>query len=256
MRHYIASLNLIWTLTWMSFMPRNRRDGLKLFWVFMEPAGQLIVMMLVFNLIGRTAGYGLSFAFFMMTGIVMLNLWNAGSRNVMGAVLKLENRARLAQVSFVHAASAQTVFSVLVGLGYTSIIAYAIGVYEHIETRPHHFEIAAQAFFWCGLLALGFGLLRAVAVKIAPAAHKVYNILTRAMIFITGIFYVPSFMPPQIRDMLWYNPVLHAVELLRLGMYDQYPTTVYSPLYLQFWALGTVAAGAALVWVNRSKFYG
>ena len=30
----------------------------------MEPAGQLVIMMMIFNLIGRTAGYGLSFALF------------------------------------------------------------------------------------------------------------------------------------------------------------------------------------------------
>lgn len=255
MRQYIASLNLIWTLTWMNFMPRSPRDGLKLFWVFMEPAGQLMIMMMVFTLIGRTPGYGVSFPLFMMTGVVMLSLFSKGSQQVMNGVLQTASRSRLAQVTFIHEALSRILFMVLVSIGYTTIIAYAIGLYQHVETRPHHLEVSAQAFFWCGLLAFGMGLVRALASKYAPAVQRAYSVGTRAMIFITGIFYVPSFMPPQIRDYLWYNPVMHAVEMFRLGMYDEYPTIVFSPLYLQFWALGTTGVGLTLLWVNRAKFY-
>ena len=96
------SLNLIWVQLWMTFLPRNERESVKLFWVFMEPAGQLVIMMMIFNLIGRTAGYGLSFALFMMTGLVMMNMFNTGSRQVMAAVLQMEGKARLAPVSYTH----------------------------------------------------------------------------------------------------------------------------------------------------------
>ena len=249
-------LNLIWVLIWMNFMPKSNRDSLKLFWVFAEPAGQLMILMLVFNLIGRTAGYGPSFALFMMTGVVMLNLFNSGSQKVMVAVVQSRNRARLPGVGLLHAPVAQAIFQIIVAIGYTSVLTYAVGVYEHVETMPQHFDLVAEAFFWAGLMSFGVGLCRAYVSEYAPGVHKVYSIAMRAMIFISGIFYVPSFMPPQIRDWLAWNPVLQTIERFRMGMYDQYPTIVYAPTYLMFWALGSTALGLSLVFLSRRRFMG
>ena len=61
-------------------------------------------------------------------------------------------------------------------------------------------------------------------------------------------------MPPQIRDFLYYKPVLHIIELFRLGMYDQYPTIIFSQLYLSLFCLISVSLGATLIWHKRADF--
>ncbi|MDG1372150.1 MAG: ABC transporter permease [Paracoccaceae bacterium] len=249
-----TSLNLIWVLTWLKFLPRTRRESAKLFWLFVEPAGQLSILIILFTFIGRTPAYGTSMALFLLTGIVMLNFFQVGSSMVMAAMLQSSNKLRLAPIGIYHDAIASSVFKLITAIGYTALLLIGVWYIQGIDVVPKHPLIAAQAFLWCTACCMGMGLLRAYATKFLPLVERVYATLSRGMIFISGVFFVPSFMPPQIRELLVYNPVLHVIELFRLGMYDQYPSIVYSSNYLQLFALGSIALGAGLIWRQRSEF--
>ena len=250
----VTSLNLIWVLTWLKFLPRTRRESAKLFWLFVEPAGQLAVLIVIFTFIGRTPAYGTSMALFLLTGIVILNFFTVGSGMVMQSMLGVNNKLRLPTVGLYHDAIANVIFKLITALGYTSLLLVGVWYFQRIDVIPAHPLIALQAFLWGTLATFGMGLLRAYATKFLPIAERIYATLSRGLIFISGIFYVPSFMPPQIREILYYNPILHIIELFRLGMYDQYPTIIYSPFYLQMFALGSTALGAGLIWRKRNEF--
>lgn len=250
------ALNLIWTLFQQSFTPRNRRESFKLLWTFAEPAGQLLVLIAVFTLIGRLARYGESFALFLMTGVIVLTTFTQTAVQVRSAVQSLASANRLAPIGPFHEALARLVFQMMVGVSTTVILAAAIAAVDHVETMPRHIPRVAAAFLAIGLLGFGVGLIRGWALTFMPVLDRVYTILSRVLLFVSGVFYVPSFMPPQIRDWLALNPVLHGVELMRLGFYDQYPTIVFSPAYLLGSGLATTALGMMLVWRNRARLMG
>lgn len=250
----LSNLRLVWTLTWLNFLPRSPRDGMRLFWVFAEPAGQLAIMMVIFSLIGRVPSYGNSFAFFLLTGIAILTLFRNGTQASRMAVLGLSARNRLAHVGVFHEAIARNLFNIIVAVIYTGVLAYALSLFQDVEPVPPHPTRAAAAFFWCMLFGFGVGLLRASAARFLPTVDRIYGIASRALLFISGVFFVPSFMVPQIRDYLAYNPVLQLIELFRLGMFDQYPTVVYAPDYLRGCILITVGVGLAIVWSKRRSF--
>ena len=249
-----TSLNLIWVLTYLKFLPRSRRESAKIFWLFVEPAGQLAIMILLFTFIGRLPAYGTSMALFLLTGITMLNFFTVGSGMVMHSMLQTSNKLRLAPVGLFQDAIATVIFKSLTAIGYTSILLIAIWYVQGVDVIPKHPLIVGQAFLWSGALCLGFGMLRAYATKFLPLLERTYATISRGLIFISGIFFVPSFMPPQIRDILYYNPILHIVELFRLGMYDQYPTTIFSHLFLSLFCLSCIALGATLIWHKRADF--
>lgn len=252
----VDRLNLVWTLLWRNFLPRNRRESFRLFWVIAEPTGQLAVMIILFSIIGRTAGYGRSFALFLLTGIALLTLFSRGSQVVASAVKDLSSPARLPAIGVFHDAIAKILFEAIVAIAYFVIVAAGIAALQDTPVARQHPERAAAAFLWTALAAYGFGLLRGYMMIAAPPVERIYAILARVLIFVSGVFYVPSFMPEPYRSWLSWNPVLHGVELLRLGVYDQYPTIVYSPDYLIGFALGTTAFGMALVWRNRVRMLG
>ncbi len=254
MRQTTTSLNLIWVLTWLKFLPRSRRESAKLFWLFVEPAGQLAIMILLFTFIGRSPAYGTSMALFLLTGIVMLNFFSVGSTMVMQSMIQTSNKLRLSPIGIFHDAIASTIFKFITALGYTSILLIGIWFVQGTDVIPKNPLIALHAFILSCALCLGFGMVRAFATKFLPLLEKTYATLSRGLIFISGIFFVPSFMPPQIREMLSYNPILHIVELFRLGIYDQYPTIIYSPIYLHLFCIGSIALGATLIWHKRSEF--
>ncbi len=249
-----TSLNLLWVILWMKFLPRTRRESAKLFWLIVEPAGQLAILIILFSFIGRTPAYGTSMALFLLTGIATLNFFQVGSGMVMNATLGAANRMRLAPVGMFHDAIASSCFKLITALVYTSLLLLGVWYVQGIDVIPKHPLVAVQAFLWCTLSCLGWGLLRAYFTKFLPLVERTYATISRGFVFISGVFFVPSFMAPQIRELLAFNPILHMIELFRLGMYDQYPTIVYSPLYLQLFALGSTALGMGLIWRQRNAF--
>lgn len=256
MQAFLAALDLIWALFWRQFLPRNRRDGLRLMWIFLEPIGQTAVLMVVFTLIGRTPMVGDSFAMFLLSGIVVLTTFSSGCQAVMGAVAAAGAPSRLPALGLFHEAIARLLFEFFVVAIYFSVLLWGIGVIDRVPTAPAHplRMVAAFALLFC--MSFGVGALRAYAARFAPGVERLYTILSRGLIFVSGIFYVPSFMAPQLRDFLAWNPILQAVELMRLGLYPDYPTIVFSADYLIAFALGTAALGCGLLWRQRAVLLG
>lgn len=247
-------LDVIWTLFWHRFVPRDRQENLKLVWVFLEPAAQLAVLLAIFTLIGRASGYGRSFAFFLLGGIVVLGIVTRGMALVGGAVERLRSPQRLAQAGVFADPLAACGFtfltSVIAGLG----IAVGIAAWQHVEVRPADPALVVLALGTAVMMGFGLGLVRGYSARFAPAVTRTLNIGSRALLFVSGVFYVPSFLPPMLREWLAWNPVLHAIELMRRGVYGpDYPSVILDLDYLLGVALAIAALGTVTVWANRGR---
>jgi capsular polysaccharide transport system permease protein len=253
---FAQRLNLVWVMALQEFRPRNAREGQKIFWVILDPVGQMAVLMVIFEIIGRMASYGRSFALFLMTGVVILTLFRTGSSYVSTAVYRLKAPARPPAVGAFHEALSKTLFNLVIAVIYTTVLMWGIGVVQHLDTTPVAPLLMVDAFLWTAALALGVGLVIGYASLFVKPVEKIYGILARGLLFVSGVFYVPSFMPPALRDLLAWNPVLHGVELMRLGVYGTYPSIVYSPFYFKGFALGAIVLGMLLVWSDRRRILG
>ena len=62
----------------------------------------------------------------------------------------------------------------------------------------------------------------------------------------TGIFYVPGMMPDWARDILAWNPLLHAIDWVRAGFFDTYQPHWLDRSYLMIAAILALLAGLSL----------
>lgn len=246
-------LNLIWTLMWHRFVPRNNREGMILFWVFVEPAAQLGLLLVLFSLVGRTAGYGTSFALFLLTGIATLNVYTHTSNGVKLTVNRMGSPRRLATVGLFTPALAVLGFHLTIGIVSTLALGYGVVRWQHLSGVAIDFLACGEAFVLAALLGLGVGLVRGYSMLFLPIVERIYTIASRVLLFVSGVFYVPSFLPPVYRDLLAWNPVLHAIDWLRTGVYPRYPELILSYGFLVSCVLCSVALGFALIWHNRRR---
>lgn len=229
---------------------------MKLVWVFLEPAGQLAIMLAIFSFIGRTGGYGPSFALFLLTGIAILALVTRAMTVVATAVTGLKSQRRLPAIGALIDPASAGLFTGYTAALYTPALAWAIGWWEHLETAPRAPGIASAALLLAAAFGFGLGLIKGYADRFSPLVSRSFVLVQRTLIFVSGIFYVPSFLPPFLRDWLSWNPVLQIVELMRRGFYGpDYPSLVLDLRYLGFVVGGTVALGIVLVWSNRARLY-
>jgi capsular polysaccharide transport system permease protein len=213
-------------------------------WAIVTPAAGTAALAAIYSLAGRHPPFGESLALFFATGILTLELFSKLGASLMTA---LEANAALLNYPPVRRLDVLFARALLIGATYAAIMAiFLVGLIALDLARwPWAPETVVLAFSVTFLLGLGYGIASAVILHFWQSWRHVEKILTRPLFFVSGIFYVPGFLPPAARDWLWWNPVLHCVEWMRCGFYPLYHSAVLDRGYVVGWALALVLLGLA-----------
>ena len=103
------------------------------------------------------------------------------------------------------------------------------------------------------LAAFGTGLLNGAVVVFATAYRLVWTLVARSLLFFSGVFFVVETLSPHIRDLMWWNPLLHGVIWFRAGIYGNYPTATLSYAYLAGYILFVALLGLSLERMARRR---
>ena len=213
-------------------------------WAIATPAAGIAILVLIFSAIGRIAPYGPSLVLFFAVGILTLEFFRKLADSLMTAVEA--NRALLAyppiresDVIFARAALICATHAVIMAAFYGALVW--IGEAEP-PAHPGELMLALAA---TALFGLGFGLVSLFLLGAWPSWRQVQKILTRPLMFVSGVFYVPSMLPPEAQAVIAWNPVLHAVEWVRAGWYASYPSPILDKSFLLIAGFALTAAGLA-----------
>ncbi|WGD30504.1 ABC transporter permease [Ancylobacter sp. WKF20] len=232
---------------------RSVHSRLSYLLALLEPILQLTMMMTIFTLIGRRPDFGTSLLLFLGTGILPFFLFTHVSGRTTGAVRASGLVRALAPVhplDIMLARSLLETATLLVIAVLLFTVIYATGVKDAIPVRP---MLAIEGFAATALLAIGVGLINGVIGAFFRLWAVIYGVLSRSLIFLSGVFFVPDFMPPAIRYYLSWNPLLHGLEWFRSGFYLTYPTLTLDKGYLIGFSVVALLVGLALERVFRAR---
>jgi len=106
--------------------------------------------------------------------------------------------------------------------------------------------LAIGVYLLTVLMALGFGVCLVFLGQFNKWVTRILKrIFNRVIIFTSGIFFATFELPEYTRPFVTWNPILHAVELFRYSMNNQYPIPDISLSYL-VWC-STVFFGFSLI---------
>ena len=106
--------------------------------------------------------------------------------------------------------------------------------------------LAISVYLLTALMALGFGVCLVFIGQLNKWITKILKrILQRIIIFTSGIFFATFELPEYTRPLVTWNPILHAVELFRYSINNEYPIPDISLSYL-VWC-STVLFGFSLI---------
>ena len=211
-------------------------------WAIITPAASTAILVAVFSAIGRQPPFGLSLALFFATGVLTLELFTK-----LGNSLMTVFEANKALLTYPPIKETDVLFAraILIGATYVLImlIFYSGLTAFGLADAPAHPEHILLAFAVTFLLGFGFGTANAFILSVWESWRYVEKILTRPLFFLSGIFYVPSYLPPQAIAWLEWNPVLHCVEWMRNGYYLNYDSVVLDQGYVIACALVLILVG-------------
>lgn len=219
-------------------------------WAIIQPLVSISFLVFLFYLIGRQSPYGTSLALFFATAILTLECYNKLSVSLMRAFTS--NKSLL---TYPMIKETDTLFARLLLIACTFIVInvlfYGGLIVLGLASLPAHPEKIVMAFLGTCALGFGIGTLNAILYQRSQAWQHVEKIFARPLFFLSGVFYIPSLLPPEAVAILRWNPILHLVEWTREGYYANYQSEVLSVGYPL--AVAAVLMLAGLFWERISR---
>lgn len=200
-------------------------------WAVVQPVAAIAMMTVFFKLFMRTPSLGINFPLFYATGYLALNMFTTLS-NKMGSSIRF-SRPLLAypSVTFVDAILARFLLGFLTEV----MIIYLVfaGIMIIWETRAFlDLTRIVEAAALMAVLGFGVGVLNCYLMSAFPIWEQAWGILTRPLFIVSTIFYTLEDMPQHVRDVLWFNPIVHGVGIMRMGFYPTYQPQWISVTYV------------------------
>ncbi|MDO6458407.1 ABC transporter permease [Celeribacter halophilus] len=222
-------------------------------WAVLEPVMALTVLSTIFSIISRSPALGDSFPLFYATGYLPFMLFNDIANKTATSLNYSRPLLKYPAVTFMDALLARALLHFLTHTLVGYIVFFGMIIILDLKISPD-FRFVALGYLLGALLGFGIGSFNCYVMMSFPVWERVWHILTRPLIFISGMFIPFEMMPKIAQDILWWNPLMHVTGFLRKGMY----APSYTGEYLSFAfpvtvALALMALGLLLLWRNHQN---
>ena len=215
-------------------------------WAILEPVLALALLTLVFSIAFRSPAIGDNFALFYATGYLPYMLYNDICNKISSSLRYSKQLLQYPKITFLDAIIARLLLNSIVHLVVFIIIISSIRYY--FETgRTLELGSILNSLVLAISLGLGIGTLNCYVSTRFPVWERIWAILNRPMFIISGIFFLFENVPDSFRDILWYNPLIHIIGIMRTGFYPIYDASYASTFYIFSWALISLYFGILLL---------
>ena len=230
----------------------NGSSRLGYLWVLIQSAFGIGVFWALRAVMGASAPHGISMPLFLVAGFSLWGVFSGCISRCMSAVDG--NRALL---TFPQV----TVFDVMLArvlvITATEILTGAVIVGASV-LAGFPFEPASAALFFfvlvsLPLLGLGIGMVLASLAVYVPVIEKVVPMVMRVLFFVSGVFFGVSAFSHKVAEILLWNPVFQAIELLRESLHVAYRIEGLSPFYLGCCTVVMLVLGGFLERFTRAR---
>lgn len=221
-------------------------------WALLEPILFAAPFMLIYTIAERSPPPGMSLIAFLITGIVPYNAFRSVHAKVGAAIDANRGLLFYPQVQPLDLSISRIILESATLM--TSFMVVMLG--EALVTG--NFEVDSPLLVLAGLvlaslLGGGVGMTLGALSVYSPTVERISGPILRPLFWVSGIFFTANSLPEQVASVMSYNPVLHAVELVRTGWFVDYTSRYASIVYLSAWVLGFLFLGLALERSARAK---
>jgi len=215
-------------------------------WALLGPLGMIIMLALGFALLARTPALGTSFLLFKATGLLVYQIFRTTSRLVGVSLTYSKSLLIYPGVTWLDAVIARFLLNSMVSLVVMIIILVGIVIYDDISLILDWGMIVSGVLLTMGL-GFGFGVLNAYLSERFEVYDNLYAIATAPLLLASGVMFLYDDLPTVAQDILWYNPLIHTIGMMRAGFYSIYQPQYLSPLLVVFSALVPMVLGLLLL---------
>ena len=215
-----------------------------LFWTFFEPFAQISIFISIHVLLQRNShtASNYNYAVFIASSFIAFNMFRHILRSSAGAFKANRGLFNYKQVKPIDTIIARG----LVEIFMTSIIFFVflfVGFLLQLPITPQHPLIVFAAYIWLAFFSFGIGIVVGIGSTFYVSVEKFVGIFSYILLLFSAIFYPVESVPPQVRDLLLTNPLVHFMELIHAGYIETLTDRFVDYTYMFVWTLTPLFIG-------------
>lgn len=215
-------------------------------WALLEPVLHIALLSVAFSMLMHgQPPIGNHFFVFYYTGLVPYHVFVHTSSAMAHAITSNGALLELPTVTTFDVIAARGLLEIATDVIVAVIMLIGFGA-TGLSPAPDDLWAPLTAFAVTASFGCGVGYINGVVAVFWRGWDKIFAQLTRALYFVSGIFYVPAMMPDWLRDVLLWNPLLHAIDWFRSGFFAAYQPHWLDRSYLTMIAILALLAGMGL----------
>lgn len=215
-------------------------------WAVLEPIAAITLLSLAFSMAFRAPSLGVSFPLFYATGYLPFMLFLDVANKTATAIRFSKPLLSFGALTLLDVVAARYLLNLLTHLLVAALVFS--GLLLFFETRAGlDPAVIAGGFAMAALLAFGVGAVNAYLFLAFPAWERLWQMATRPLFIISGVFFLFEDLPQKIAQALWYNPLFHITGAVRQGFYPNYSGDYIEPIFLFGLGLGLGCLGLLLL---------
>ncbi len=224
---------------------RFGRFSLGIVWALLEP----ITYIVIFSFIrGRFTGADLSGIppiLFFASGVLMYNIFRNVISTSVSSVEVNEGLFNYQRVKPIDTFIARAAVELVGILGAAVVLLGGLYLFGFVFTIFSYLQIIGVLLCML-MLTGGIGLVCSVLAPLWQDSKKLVPLVLRKFFYISGVFFPADAIPRNLEGLVMWNPLLHAMELMRDALFTNYTSHACSWNYLIACSASSLAIGLVI----------
>lgn len=206
------------------------------FWAIFDAMLMVLIFAGLKAAIAEKSMPGIDFPVFLASGFLAFFLWKNIVSKSMSAFSANQALFAYRQVKPFDTIVARVVLEILVSTMAT-LVFIAIGWYFEFDIAVKDFNMVMLAVLWLCVFGFGLGLMSAVFSYFYETFGKIMNIIMTPLLFVSALMYTVDSLPPVLREIILYNPLVHFIEMIHGYYFHTLDTRYVSYEYMLYWTI-------------------
>ena len=195
------------------------------------PLFTITILMLAFSLRGKTIPADFSMGAFIVTGYPLWQAFQGMYSKVLASASRSDPLLMFPQIT-----QLDLILSTIILEFATNTVVYflmVVGVLVVFQEAPPDDPVGVMLVYWaCGWIGAGLGLVLSGMQRLVPTMVTVINAFMRFGMWVSGVIFSVSRLPPYTWPYLKWNPILHCTEGARHLWKPTFEAPIFDPVYI------------------------
>lgn len=231
---------------------RFGRENIGFLWIMVEPLLFAVLVGLAWRAMKGPLEHGVDIVAFVISGYIPLVLFRSSVSRAVSSFTANSSLLYHRQIKILDLILVRFAIELIGHMMAYLFIALALGAFGFFPV-PYDLGFLVLGWIYYALFTFAITLVVAPLSEFSDVLEKLIPVTTYLMIPFSGTFYLVSALHPTAAAVVLYSPPVHAMEMMRYGVFGPSITPHYEFLYPLEFCLPFIALGLLLCRVLRRR---